>query len=60
MNVFDKLTKNPYLKKKYFFAEGGGGAVGGGWGGGRLVNIHEQRFQMTLPLFKGNTCAKFF
>ena len=55
MNVFDKLTKDPNLILLFFFLGGGGGGEGGG-----LVNIREQMFQMTLLLFKENTCAKLF
>ena len=51
MNVFDKLTKDPNLILLFFW--------GGGEGGG-LVNKREQMFQMTLLLFKENTCAKLF
>ena len=36
MNIFDKLTKNPNLKKKF------GGGKGRGEEGRRVVNICEQ------------------
>ena len=64
MNVFGKLIRTLNLKKNW---AGGGG--GGGWwrwwwcvcvGGGGLVNMREKMFQMTLLLFKENTCAKLY
>ena len=45
--------RNFFFFSCYFFF--GGGGVGGG-----LVYVHEQMFQMTLLLFKENTCAKLF
>ena len=69
-DFFDKLAKNPNLKKHLSGERGGGG--GGGGGGGKLgkrifrqintltLNLPKQMFQMALLLLKENACAKLF